>query len=72
MERKYLHQVLCKSCDFHQLRFCCSTPVDAQQFSSKQCEVLHVKQARLLSHNQILTLEDWTHVTLITGLDAIP
>jgi hypothetical protein len=36
------------------------------------CELSHVKRARLLSQNQIRTVEDWTHVTIGTGLAAIP
>jgi len=58
--------------DFSQLRFCCSTPVGALQFSLMQHEVLRVNWARLLSQNRILTSEDWTHVTISTGLAAIP
>jgi len=37
-----------------------------------QREVSHVKRARLLSQDQILTLEDWTHITINNGLDIIP
>jgi hypothetical protein len=69
--RKHFHHVLCRSSDFSQLIFCCSIPVAALQFSS-MCEVLGVKLAHLLSQNHILTSEDWTNVTISTGLGTIP
>jgi len=37
-----------------------------------QHEVLQVNWVRLLSQNRILTSEDWTHITISTGLAAIP
>ena len=37
-----------------------------------QHEVSRVKQACLLSQNQILTWGDWTHVTISSGLATIP
>jgi len=36
-----------------------------------QREVSRVKRARLLSQIQTLTSEDWTHITMSTGLAAI-